>query len=41
MKNDDFEIIKVKFRELYCPIKFVTQPLEGGAGISGKSQIVP
>jgi mRNA-degrading endonuclease toxin of MazEF toxin-antitoxin module len=41
MKNDDFEIIKVRFRELYCPIKFVTPPLEGEAGISGKSQIVP
>jgi hypothetical protein len=41
ISNDDLEIIKAKFRELYCPLKFVIPPLAGEAGIGGKSQIVP
>ena len=40
ISNEDFEMIKAKFRELYCPLKFVTPPLEGEAGIGGKSRIV-
>ncbi len=41
INSEDFEMIKVKFRELYCPIKFVTPPLTGEAGVGGKSRIVP
>lgn len=41
MTTADFEIVKTKFRELYCPVKFITPPLDGGAGIDGESRIVP
>jgi mRNA-degrading endonuclease toxin of MazEF toxin-antitoxin module len=41
MTKEDFEAVKERFRELYCPQKFVTPPLEGEAGIGGKSRIVP
>ena len=41
MSSTDFEIVQKKFKELYCPLKFITPPLDGEAGIDGKSQIVP
>ena len=41
MTKEDRESITIKFRELYCPINFITPPLDGEAGIGGKSQIVP
>lgn len=40
MNSADFEMVRIKFRELYCPIKFITLPLEGEAGIDGESRIV-
>ena len=35
----EVELIKAKFRELYCPLELITPPLGGEAGIGGKSQI--
>jgi len=41
INETDFEEIRLKFRELYCPINVRSPHLEGETGTSGKSQIVP
>jgi mRNA interferase MazF len=35
ISEEEFETVRTKFRELYCPLKFVTPASVGESGISG------